>query len=804
MRDADNGRLGDRGCGLARARRRLPERQGLRADARWHRLHVGARRAPLPAPRDHAAPARRNARRVARRVRHARCSRGARRRLAVDLGPEAEVLPHRVRACCSTRSRILDAQDRRERLADDGYLTPGWPQPWGRDAKALELLVIEEEFRAAKMQRAEHRCRRVGAADPDRVRHARAAGAVDHADAARRDQSGASSSASPAPVPTSRRCRRARQRVEGGWVLNGQKVWTSMAKEAEWGICLARTDARPPEARRHLVLHGRHEDPRHRHPPAARAHRARDVQRGVLRRRVRPRGLPGRRGARRLALRARTTLANERVYMGRQQHDRRRCRRCAAQAIEARGLADDRLALAEVGGLAVTGHALAVLGFRLTLAGAAPAPTRRARRPPSASCSACSTTSACRRSAWSSMGAEAAATDGDAGAWSSSFLFNRCLTIAGGTSDMQRNVIAERLLGLPGIPNPVTSPAGARAAIPDRQADCWTPDREPISLTGLGDGHDCDRDGCRPQAPAGPPDQLYAWLAWVRRPAPCVPSRLPAAERGSSRSTARRAPDLQRHLRSLTRDLSRTRVSEVSLTAWATQAALRRREAATPGRIDHELTRTDLVMYAGASGDFNPMHHDEVAAQAAGLPSVFGHGMFSAGLLATAITNYVGDRQPHVVPGAVHQADLAGRDAHHDASPSPRSGRATRSCSSARSSTRTARRRSGRGRRRAPGRGLSVAAMRFDLPTPDLETQPFWDGCRTAVSSSATATRAATTTSTRGRSARSAGATTWSGSRRAGAGRSTRIRSCTRTTSRRSTSVCRTSPRSSSSTKVRA
>src|SRR3954469_15412242 len=58
--------------------------------------------------------------------------------------------------------------------------------------------------------------------------------------------------------------------------------------------------------------------------------------------------------------------------------------------------------------------------------------------------------------------------------------------------------------------------------------------------------------------------------------------------------------------------------------------------------ISHPLPRTDLVMYAGASGDFNPMHTDEVAAQAAGLPSVFGHGMFSAGLLATAITNYVG------------------------------------------------------------------------------------------------------------------------------------------------------------------
>ena len=58
--------------------------------------------------------------------------------------------------------------------------------------------------------------------------------------------------------------------------------------------------------------------------------------------------------------------------------------------------------------------------------------------------------------------------------------------------------------------------------------------------------------------------------------------------------------------------------------------------------LSHKLTRTDLVMYAGASGDFNPMHTDEVSAQAAGLPSVFGHGMFSMGLLGTALTNYVG------------------------------------------------------------------------------------------------------------------------------------------------------------------
>lgn len=54
------------------------------------------------------------------------------------------------------------------------------------------------------------------------------------------------------------------------------------------------------------------------------------------------------------------------------------------------------------------------------------------------------------------------------------------------------------------------------------------------------------------------------------------------------------------------------------------------------------LGRTDLVVYAGASGDFNPMHHDEVKAQAAKLPSVFGHGMLSMGILGTALTDFVG------------------------------------------------------------------------------------------------------------------------------------------------------------------
>jgi len=56
------------------------------------------------------------------------------------------------------------------------------------------------------------------------------------------------------------------------------------------------------------------------------------------------------------------------------------------------------------------------------------------------------------------------------------------------------------------------------------------------------------------------------------------------------------------------------------------------------------LTRTQIVMYAGASGDFNPIHHDEqFATKAAGYPSVFAHGMLSMGMTARLVTDWLGD-----------------------------------------------------------------------------------------------------------------------------------------------------------------
>jgi acyl dehydratase len=64
--------------------------------------------------------------------------------------------------------------------------------------------------------------------------------------------------------------------------------------------------------------------------------------------------------------------------------------------------------------------------------------------------------------------------------------------------------------------------------------------------------------------------------------------------------------------------------------------------AALPAFVVEKLTRTDLVRYAGASGDFNPIHHDEEFAKAAGNPTVFGHGMLTAGFLAKCLTDAVG------------------------------------------------------------------------------------------------------------------------------------------------------------------
>lgn len=65
------------------------------------------------------------------------------------------------------------------------------------------------------------------------------------------------------------------------------------------------------------------------------------------------------------------------------------------------------------------------------------------------------------------------------------------------------------------------------------------------------------------------------------------------------------------------------------------------------GERDITVTRADLVAYAGASGDFNPIHWNERFATAVGLPGIIAHGMFTMGLAVQLVTDWVGD------PGAI-------------------------------------------------------------------------------------------------------------------------------------------------------
>jgi alkylation response protein AidB-like acyl-CoA dehydrogenase len=372
---------------------------------------------------------------------------GARRRLAVDLPAEAEAHRNELRTFL-TEIAALPRAEQIARIAEAGYVTPGWPKPWGRDADSIELLVIEEEFRAAKVTRPNIGVG--GWALPNLIVH----GTEEQRErwilpTLRGDIGWCQLFSEPGAGSDLASLSTRAKRVEGGWVLNGQKVWTSMAKEADWGICLARTNADAPK---HDGISCFMIDMS---TPGIEIRPLRELTGQAMFNEVFfndvfvPEDcLVGREhdGWRC----ARTTLANERVYMG-SSNTIGGGVVGVLRSIEGAGLADDRLALEEAGTLVVTGHALAGLGFRLTLRalrGADPSGSEAAVR----KLLGVQHDQHVQEVGMTLSGIEAMATDAAAGAWSSSFLFNRCLTIAGGTSDVQRNVIAERLLGLPRDP----------------------------------------------------------------------------------------------------------------------------------------------------------------------------------------------------------------------------------------------------------------------------------------------------------------------------------------------------------------
>jgi alkylation response protein AidB-like acyl-CoA dehydrogenase len=381
---------------------------------------------------------------------------GARRTLSLDLGPGAEPVRARVRAAIE-EFRALPSREWRAKLADEGWICPHWPPPWGRGAGPLEQLVIDEEFRSAGIRRPHLQV--AGWVLPTLIAH----GTDEQRErfigpSLRGELTWCQLFSEPGAGSDLASLSTRAERVEGGWSITGQKVWTTMACEAQWGICLARTD---PDAPKHEGITCFLVDMS---SPGIDIRPLRELTGFSLFNEVFLDGVvvPDDLvvGAVNDGWRcARTTLENERVSMS--------SGSSFGPGVEAvLELAESRGVLGaghvedcvrdRVGGLLVTAQALAVMGLRTTLRALGSAGSASAAVPgPEASVRklvGVEHEQRVQEAGMELLGPWAVVDDGDGARWFGGFLGNRALSIAGGTSEIQRNVIAERLLGLPRDP----------------------------------------------------------------------------------------------------------------------------------------------------------------------------------------------------------------------------------------------------------------------------------------------------------------------------------------------------------------
>jgi alkylation response protein AidB-like acyl-CoA dehydrogenase len=332
-------------------------------------------------------------------------------------------------------------RERTKRLAAGGWVLPHLPKPWGRSAKPVEQIVIDSELRAADIR--PHNLA-IGAwvvpaliqygTPEQQERFLPATLRMDYLWCQLFSEPGAGSDLAGLTTKA--------ERVEGGWKITGQKIWTSLANHAAWAICLARTD---PSAPKHdgisYFLVDMHTD-------------------GVD---VRPlREITGDASFNQVFLDnvfvpddclvgevnggwkiARTTLANERVSLA----GSWTFGSGVSQLLEvARAAAEPPLG--DVGRLVCDSRAIELLGLRVTLkqlSGTEPGATGSVRK-----LLGMRNAQAIAELCFAMSGESAALGAG----WATQTLRTRALTIGGGTTDVQLNIIAERMLGLPRDPDP--------------------------------------------------------------------------------------------------------------------------------------------------------------------------------------------------------------------------------------------------------------------------------------------------------------------------------------------------------------
>ncbi len=172
---------------------------------------------------------------------------GVTRANSLDLPPEAEELRARVRADIAEIAGVGESA-LREKLIDTGYVMPHWPRPWGRAADSVEQLVIEEEMAAAGVKRPDYSITGwviltlIQQGTQDQIdRFVRPALLGDEVWCQLFSEPGAGSDAAAVSTRATR--------VDGGWRINGQKVWTSGAHLCRRGLATVRTDRKPPSTR---------------------------------------------------------------------------------------------------------------------------------------------------------------------------------------------------------------------------------------------------------------------------------------------------------------------------------------------------------------------------------------------------------------------------------------------------------------------------------------------------------------------------------------------------------------------------
>jgi alkylation response protein AidB-like acyl-CoA dehydrogenase len=330
---------------------------------------------------------------------------------------------------------------RRLRLAEAGLVSPNYPAPWGIAAGAVEQVIISQEFARAGLSQpstviGEWALPTILAHGTDEQRERFVAptlrGEIDWCQLFSEPGAGSDLAS----------LRTRAVKVDGGWRLDGQKVWTSNAQAADWAICLARTD---PDVPKHKGISYFLVDMR---SPGLEVRPLREANGGYLFNEVFLDAVfvpdAGLVGAPNEGWRlARTTLGNERLSIGSGMSGPREDPSTIAARL---GRTDDAVGR-DVGRLTAATNAFEALTQRSVL-------RRLSGLQPGAEASVIKLVSswnitALRRAALTWCGSGAAVLEGDDGGPIQALLSVPPMLIGGGTSEIQLNVIGEQVLGLP-------------------------------------------------------------------------------------------------------------------------------------------------------------------------------------------------------------------------------------------------------------------------------------------------------------------------------------------------------------------